>query len=138
MQEGGTNTLFLAAGFLRWKKTETDTRSYRAPLLLIPVKISRRSAQSDFIIEHHEDDVRLNATLLEFLKRDFDLHIPELEGELPRDDSGYDLPLIFEIMRRKVRDVAGFVNERSKLTRFQRLNLTHPLWRKGPRRAALL
>ncbi|WP_174149816.1 helix-hairpin-helix domain-containing protein [Leisingera sp. ANG59] len=26
------------------------------------------------------------------------------------------------------------VNERSKLTRFQRLNLTHPLWRKGPRR----
>ncbi|MGX9856405.1 DUF3320 domain-containing protein [Limimaricola variabilis] len=108
MQEGGTNTLFLAAGFLRWKKTETDNTSYRAPLLLIPVKISRRSAQSEFIIEHHEDDVRLNATLLEFLKRDFDLHIPELEGELPRDDSGYDLPLIFEIMRRKVRDVAGF------------------------------
>lgn len=108
MQEGGTNTLFLAAGFLRWKKTDTDTRSYRAPLLLIPVKVSRRSAQSEFIIEHHEDDVRLNATLLEFLKRDFDLHIPELEGELPRDESGYDLPLIFEIMRRKVRDVAGF------------------------------
>lgn len=108
MQEGGTNTLFLAAGFLRWKKTETDTRSYRAPLLLIPVKISRRSAQSEFVIQHHEDDVRLNATLLEFLKRDFDLHIPELEGELPRDECGYDLPMIFEIMRQKVRDVTGF------------------------------
>ncbi|WP_372603310.1 DUF4011 domain-containing protein, partial [Actibacterium sp.] len=108
MQEGGTNTLFLAAGFLRWKKTEGDTRRYRAPLLLIPVKVSRRSAQSDFIIEHHEDDVRFNATLLEFLKRDFDLKVPELEGELPRDESGYDLPRIFETMRRKVRDVAGF------------------------------
>lgn len=108
MQEGGTNTLFLAAGFLRWKKSEHDTRSYRAPLLLIPVKISRRSAQSDFIIEHHEDEVRFNSTLLEFLKRDFDLKIPELERGLPRDDSGYDLPLIFEIMRRKVRDVSGF------------------------------
>ncbi|WP_372802158.1 DUF4011 domain-containing protein, partial [Paracoccus seriniphilus] len=108
MQEGGTNTLFLAAGFLRWKKSEHDTRGYRAPLLLIPVKISRRSAQSDFVIERHEDEVRMNATLLEFLKRDFDLRIPELEGELPRDDSGYDLPRIFEIMRRKVRDVSGF------------------------------
>lgn len=108
MQEGGTNTLFLAAGFLRWKKSEHDTRSYRAPLLLIPVKISRSSAQSEFIVEHHEDDVRFNSTLLEFLKRDFDLRIPELEGELPRDESGYDLPLIFEIMRRKVRDVSGF------------------------------
>ena len=29
------------------------------------------------------------------------------------------------------------VNERSKLTRFQRLNLPHLLWRKAPRRAAL-
>lgn len=108
MQEGGANTLFLAAGFLRWKKTEGDLRTYRAPLLLIPVKMSRRSAQSDFVIEHHEDDVRINATLLEFLKHDFELTIPELEGELPRDDSGYDLASIFEIMRRKVRDISGF------------------------------
>ncbi len=30
------------------------------------------------------------------------------------------------------------VNERLKLTRFQRLNLTHPLWRKAPSRAALI
>ena len=108
IQEGGTNTLFLAAGFLRWKKTEGDTRTYRAPLLLIPVKLERRSAQSNFRIVHHEDDVRINSTLLEFLKRDFDLLIPELEGELPRDDSGIDVPLIFEIIRQKVRDIAGF------------------------------
>lgn len=108
MQEGGTNTLFLAAGFLRWKKTEGDTRIYRAPLLLIPVKLERHSAQSDFRILHHEDDVRINSTLFEFLKRDFDLCIPEFEGELPRDASGIDVPYIFEIMRQKVRDVAGF------------------------------
>jgi len=108
MQEGGTNTLFLAIGFLRWKKSEGDTRSYRAPLLLIPVKLERRSAQSVFTIRHHEDDVRFNTTLLEFLKRDFDLRIPELEGELPRDDSGIDVPGILATMRHKVRDVPGF------------------------------
>ncbi len=108
MQEGGTNTLFLAAGFLRWKKTEGDKRTYRAPLVLIPVRLERRSAQSPFRIAHHEDDVRINSTLLEFLKRDFDFRIPELEGELPRDHSGIDVPLIFQIVRRKVRDVAGF------------------------------
>ena len=108
VQEGGTNTLFLAAGFLRWKKTEGDTRTYRAPLLLIPVKLERRSAQSPFRIAHHEDDVRINSTLLEFLKRDFALRVPELEGELPRDHSGIDVPRIFGIMRQKVRDVSGF------------------------------
>ena len=108
MHEGGTNTLFLAAGFLRWKKTERDKRNYRAPLVLVPVKLERRSAQSPFRITHHEDDVRINSTLLEFLKRDFHLSIPELEGELPRDQSGIDVQIIFEIMRRKVRDISGF------------------------------
>ena len=107
MQEGGANTLFLAAGFLRWKRPEGDSRSYRAPLVLVPVRIERRSASSPFRIAHHEDEARLNLTLFELLKRDFELRIPELQGELPRDASGIDLPRIFEIMRRNVRDIPG-------------------------------
>ena len=107
LQEGGTNTLFLAAGFLRWQR-EGDKRSYRAPLLLIPIRLERKSARSDFRILRHEDEVRFNSTLLEFLKRDFDLTLPELEGELPRNDSGIDLPRIFAWMRVRVRDVPGF------------------------------
>ena len=100
--------LFLAAGFLRWRKSDGDDRTYRAPLLLIPVKLDRRSAKSDFTLEHHEDEVRFNSTLLEFLKRDYHFSVPELEGDLPRDESGIDIPLVFEIMRRHVRDVPGF------------------------------
>ena len=107
LQEGGTNTLFLAAGFLRWRR-DGDTRIYRAPLLLIPVKLTRKSARSPFQVEHHEDDVRFNATLLELLKRDFDVRIPDLEGELPRDNSGIDVLRILEIVRVRVRHVAGF------------------------------
>ena len=108
MQEGGTNTLFLASGFLRWKKDKGDPRTYRAPLVLIPVKLERRSVQSSFWVTHHEDDVRINLTLLEFLKRDFSINIPELEGELPRDQSGINIPRIFEFMCQKVREVSGF------------------------------
>ncbi|PWR17605.1 DUF3320 domain-containing protein [Zavarzinia compransoris] len=107
-QEGGTNTLFLAAGFLRWKRNASDLRDYRAPLLLIPVKLERSSARSDFRLTHHEDDIRVNSTLLEFLKRHFELKLPELEGELPRDQSGIDIPRIFETVRHRVRDAAGF------------------------------
>lgn len=106
VQEGGTNTLFLAAGFLRWRKTEGDTRDFRSPLLLIPVKLERRSAQSPFTIAHHDDDVRINLTLLEFLKRDFQIRVPKLEGDLPLDDSGIDVQRILEIMQEKVKDVA--------------------------------
>lgn len=106
--EGGTNTLFLAVGFLRWKKSPEDKRSYRAPLLLLPVKLTRRSAQSDFHLAHHEDEVRVNATLLQFLERDFGLQIPALHGELPADQAGLDLPQIFQIVRGAVRDAHGF------------------------------
>lgn len=108
VQEGGTNTLFLVVGFLRWKRTESEPRHYRAPLLLLPVKLERRSAQSEFRLTQLDDEVRINATLLELLKRDFELRIPELEGELPCDERGLDIPRILEIIRRRVRDVAGF------------------------------
>jgi len=106
--EGGTNTLFLVVGFLRWKRSESEPRHYRAPLLLMPVKLERRSAQSEFRLTQLEDEVRINATLLELLKRDFELRIPELEEELPRDEHGLDIPRILEIIRRRIRDVAGF------------------------------
>ncbi len=119
LAEGGTNTLFLAAGFLRWKKTPEDRRTYRAPLLLLPVKLTRRSAQSDFRLTHHEDEVRMNATLLQFMERDFGVRVPALEGALPTDSSGLDLPRIFGTMRAAIRDVPGFeVSEDVALSTF--------------------
>lgn len=105
--EGGANTLFLAVGFLRWKKKPEDERSYRAPLLLIPVKLERRSASAPFRLRFHEDEPRFNATLLQFLERDFDLKLPQFGGDLPLDDSGIDVPRVLAMMRQAVRDVPG-------------------------------
>jgi hypothetical protein len=108
LAEGGTNTLFLAVGFLRWKRTAEDQKSYRAPLLLVPVKLERRSASSRFSLAHHEDDVRFNATLIHLLKKDFDLDLPALDLGLPTDQSGIDVPQVLEKVRRAVRDASGF------------------------------
>ena len=105
--EGGANTLFLAVGFLRWKKKPEDERSYKAPLLLIPVKLVRKSASSRFSLKYHEDEVRFNGTLLQFLERDFDLHLPQFMGPLPQDTSGIDVPRVLTSMRHAVRDVPG-------------------------------
>jgi len=105
--EGGANTLFLAVGFLRWKKKPEDERSYRAPLLLVPVKLERKSASSRFSLKFHEDEPRFNATLLQFLEREFDLPLPQFSGPLPLDESGVDVPRILGLMRQAVRDVPG-------------------------------
>ncbi|WP_339731206.1 DUF4011 domain-containing protein [uncultured Gimesia sp.] len=108
LAEGGTNTLFLAVGFLKWKRLPEDTRSYRAPLLLIPIKLTRKSVLSQFHLRHHEDDVRFNATLIQLLKKDFDRDISQFETDLPQDESGVDVPLVLDQMRRAVRDIPGF------------------------------
>ncbi len=121
MQEGGTNTLFLAAGYLRWKKNEDDSRIYEAPIVLIPVRLNRGSIISPFSISTHEDDIRINLTLLEFLKHDFSLSIPELENELDRNDDEKEMDFcqVFEIMRQKVRNITGFeVVEKLALSTF--------------------
>lgn len=108
MQEGGANTLFLAMGFLNWKRSESDPRTYRAPLILLPVTLERKSARSGVILTAHEDEPRFNLTLLELLRQDFELTIPELEGELPVDDKGVDVRAVWTSVRRAVRDVPGF------------------------------
>ncbi len=108
LAEGGSNTLFLAIGFLKWRPSADDPKSYRAPLLLVPAKLIRSSAVSPFCLMHHEDDVRFNATLIQLLKKDFGCDISRFETELPTDASGIDVPRVMELMRQAVRDIPGF------------------------------
>ena len=107
-EEGGSNTLFLAIGMLRWQPTGDSSRSYRAPLILLPVKLVRRSASSKPYLANHDDDPIFNLTLLQMLHQDFAIEIPELAGQLPTDESGVDVRLIWETVRGRVREVSGF------------------------------
>jgi len=119
LAEGGSNTLFLGVGFLKWKQSAEDTKSYRAPLLLIPVKLIRSSTLSPYNLVHHEDDVRFNATLIQLLKKDFGRDLSFFESDLPQDDSGVDVPQVLERMRQEIRDVPGFeVVDESVLAKF--------------------
>ena len=46
LEEGGSNTLFLSIGMLKWKETINSAKSYKAPLILLPVELTRQSARS--------------------------------------------------------------------------------------------
>lgn len=107
MEEGGANTLFLAMGFLTWTPAD-KTRQLRAPLILIPVTLSRRSVRSGFTITLHEDEPRFNPTLLEMLRQDFGLNLGVNDGELPTDDSGLDIAGIWKTVSRAVKDIKGW------------------------------
>lgn len=107
MEEGGANTLHLAIGFLKWTPSDS-TVSHKAPLILLPVRLERRSVRSGFRLTAHDEDPRFNPTLLEFLRKDFRLVMPELEGDLPTDASGIDVAKIWRIVQAHVRDLAGW------------------------------
>ncbi|NTW81832.1 MAG: DUF3320 domain-containing protein [Chlorobiaceae bacterium] len=109
LEEGGANTLYLALGFLLWKHDDKkDERRFRAPLILLPVTLERKSVRSGFRLSAHDDEPRFNTTLLEMLRKDFHLDIRGLDGPLPTDESGIDVKGIRDRIRREVRDVAGF------------------------------
>lgn len=110
MEESGANTLYIACGFLKWyrKGTLANERAYQAPLLLLPVRLTRTSVRAGFTLRGADEETRVNMTLLEFLKTEFDINLPELEGELPADDSGVDVPRIFNIVRAAISNMPGW------------------------------
>lgn len=118
LEEGGVNTLFLALGFLEWKQTERDEKSYLAPILLVPVRMQRKSIASGIRISRIDEDTIINETLLELLRSQFQLTVPGL-NPLPMDDSGVDVALVMQIFRQTIREMKGWeVREEAKIGHF--------------------
>ena len=108
LQEGGANTLYLALGFLLWKRNEKDGRHFRAPLILLPISLERKSVRSGIRMIAHDDEPRFNTTLLEMLRKDFEIDVKGLDEDLPGDESGIDVRGIWSTVRRAVREAPGF------------------------------
>ena len=119
LQEGGANTLYLALGFLSWTREDKAGQKYRAPLILIPVTLNRKSARSGFTLTLHDDEPRFNPTLIEMLRQDFKLHLGVTDGELPKDDSGLDVQAIWKAVSHGIKDIKGWeVSEEVVLAMF--------------------
>jgi len=101
MEENGANTLYLALGLLKWYETPQSELPRYAPILLLPVELIRKSAQKGFVIRTREEEVMMNITLLEMLRQDFGIEIGGLEN-LPKDQSGVDVKLVFNTIRKGI------------------------------------
>lgn len=101
IEENGANTLYLAAGFLRWYETDQSERPRYAPLILIPVDIVRKIQDRSYSLRMRDEDAQMNVTLLEMLRQDFGIVINGL-NPLPADENGTDMRLVFNTMRQGV------------------------------------
>ncbi len=82
-QEQGCDILYVALGLVEWKSGD-DKPSSRAPLVLVPVELVRRSARDPYRLRPRDDDPQVNPVLAELCRREFGIALPELE--LAADD----------------------------------------------------
>jgi very-short-patch-repair endonuclease len=106
-EEGGVNTLFLVFGQLQWREDKNSEAHHLAPILLIPVTITRQSVRTGFRLTRHDDEALVNPTLLQKLANDFQLKMPSFEV-LPTDDKGLDVEKIFQTFRLAITEMPGW------------------------------
>ncbi|MGI4848206.1 MAG: DUF3320 domain-containing protein [Janthinobacterium lividum] len=107
MEEGGANTLFMVFGLLQWQEEKHAELHHLAPILLIPVSLTRESVRSGFRLLRHDDEAIINPTLIQKLAQDFSLKIPT--GDLlPVDDKGIDVERVLQNFRLAVSELQGW------------------------------
>jgi len=78
-EEQGLNILYLAIGFLSWRESPSSDVKREAPLILLPVQLTRNERTSTFDILCRDDDITTNLPLKERLRQDFGIALPEVE-----------------------------------------------------------
>jgi very-short-patch-repair endonuclease len=84
LEEQGVNILYIALGLLEWSESEpaeTVKTVRKAPLILVPVEISRSDVRSQFRLRHTGEEVGDNLSLRMKLEQDFGIKLPELPEE---------------------------------------------------------
>lgn len=86
IEETGTNMLFLVFGFLEWYDRDDTSTPHYAPLLLLPVTLTRgipdpTTRNFRYFLSYSGEDIHANISLEEKIKADFKLKLPELEDE---------------------------------------------------------
>lgn len=94
IDEQGVNALFLTLGMLHYKESKDSDTSMRAPLILVPVELSRRTAREGFKISATDEEVIFNPSLAEYLKSNFAISLPEFPDSSSLSED-YDLQKYF-------------------------------------------
>jgi len=107
IEEQGVNTLFLALGMLHYAEADASDQVFTAPLVLLPVQLSRKSARSGYRVRAADDEPVVNPALAEYLRLDFGIHLPELPDSATIADD-YDLQTLMSSVSQLVAGRRGW------------------------------
>lgn len=78
LDEQGVNVLYLGLGMLHYTESSDSADVLRAPLIMMPVSLARRSARSGFSLQMTDEEPMVNPALSEHLRRSHGIVLPEL------------------------------------------------------------
>ncbi len=128
VEETGARSLFMAIGMLQFR-AEGRHAPVHAPLLLLPVEMTRAARGEGFRVRAVAEEVVANAALVEHLRVTHGLDLGVLEA-LAEDGSSLDMGALMTHVRQRVRDLPGaVVHATAKLGNysFKKLPLFHEL-----------
>ncbi|HZE99997.1 MAG TPA: DUF3320 domain-containing protein [Planctomycetota bacterium] len=110
IQEQGVNTLFLVLGMLQWKEEEAAKEFRFAPLVLVPVRLERKTARSFWTVSATDEDPGLNLSLVEKLKESGIKLPPE-----PPLETLEDLEKLYALLEEAVAEKPGWAVARDRI-----------------------
>jgi very-short-patch-repair endonuclease len=81
-EEQGINILYLTIGLLDWYESEFSSVMFQAPLILIPITLTKEDVSSPYKMSLHEDEIVSNPTLSYKLENDFGIKLPDFDARV--------------------------------------------------------
>jgi hypothetical protein len=106
LEEQGVNPLFLAIGMLHYTESVDSEQGFRAPLVLLPVELSRKSARTGYQLRATDEDPLVNPALAEYLKS-HSIVLPELPDAHSMPDD-YDLQSLLSAVAERIENKKGW------------------------------
>jgi hypothetical protein len=91
IQETGSNLLYLAIGFLKWKPSVNSEKVIYAPLILLPIHLERGSPDKktgvySYKISYTDEDLFSNISLQHKIRQDFGIELSSFdESQSPEE-----------------------------------------------------
>ncbi len=89
IQEQGVNTLFIAMGMVEWFDSDRAETPRRAPLILIPVELTRTNVRQRFRVGYTGAEIGSNLSFIEKVKIEHGFEFPSLSEDEDVDCSEY-------------------------------------------------
>lgn len=118
LSEQGVHCLYVAFGFLKWFESVDSDLQHLSPLMLVPMSLSRVSADASWELVEAEDDVIDNLCLRERLKQGFGMLLPPLPDIDDLEEEGVRLDFLESVRQAIAANERWDVQDRCVLGRF--------------------